>query len=268
MEQLQARGKDSSRERLRQRVQVAAFDGLRHKKLLETTADDFFAVFKDGKVSIVCFLKRLAQLRLESWLDCPADCRAVSLAEIRTQRPARHHAGRTPERFGRRRKTPSGNCIWNCFGKPARRRATRRTSRPRTLTGRRGRFPISGKRPARWRSSPSARRWKPCCSSCRRPAHCSRSCPRSRPTTAPAGFRRRCHKAGVSGVTLHCYRYAWAERAKVVGMPERFAQAALGHNSKAIHRAYAKKAVIIAPSLRTTKRKAASLLVANGCGLR
>jgi len=25
-------------------------------------------------------------------------------------------------------------------------------------------------------------------------------------------FRRRCHKAGVSGVTLHCYRYAWASR--------------------------------------------------------
>jgi hypothetical protein len=34
-------------------------------------------------------------------------------------------------------------------------------------------------------------------------------------------------------VTLHSYRYASAERAKVVGMPERFAQAALGH-SKAI----------------------------------
>jgi len=47
-------------------------------------------------------------------------------------------------------------------------------------------------------------------------------------------FRRRCHKAGVSGVTLHSYRYAWAERAKIVGMPERFAQAALGDNSKAI----------------------------------
>jgi integrase len=72
-------------------------------------------------------------------------------------------------------------------------------------------------------------------------------------------FRRRCHKAGVSGVTLHCYRYAWAERAKVVGMPERFAQAALGHNSKAIHRAYAKKAVIIAPSLEDYERKAANL---------
>ena len=71
-------------------------------------------------------------------------------------------------------------------------------------------------------------------------------------------FRRRCHRAGVSGVTLHSYRYAWAERAKVVGMPERFAQAALGHNSKAIHRAYAKKAVIIAPSLEDYEKKAAT----------
>jgi integrase len=69
-------------------------------------------------------------------------------------------------------------------------------------------------------------------------------------------FRRRCHKAGVFGVTLHCYRYAWAERAKVVGMPERFAQAALGHNSKAIHRAYAKKAEIIVPSLEEYEKKA------------
>ena len=36
-----------------------SFDALRQKKLLETTADDFFAVFKTNKVSIVDFLKRL-----------------------------------------------------------------------------------------------------------------------------------------------------------------------------------------------------------------
>ena len=71
-------------------------------------------------------------------------------------------------------------------------------------------------------------------------------------------FRRRCERAGVSGVTLHSYRYAWAERAKTVGMPERFAQAALGHNSKAIHRAYAKKAQIIVPSLEEYETKAAT----------
>ena len=43
-------------------------------------------------------------------------------------------------------------------------------------------------------------------------------------------------------------------------MPERFAQAALGHNSKAIHRAYAKKAIIIAPSLEDYENKAAANL--------
>ena len=73
------------------------------------------------------------------------------------------------------------------------------------------------------------------------------------------GFRRRCQKAGVSGVTLPCSRSAWAERAKRVGMPEWLAHAALGHNSKAIHRAYAKKAIIVAPSLEDYENKAAAL---------
>jgi hypothetical protein len=41
---------------------------------------------------------------------------------------------------------------------------------------------------------------------------------------------------GPAGVTLHSYRYAWAERANTVGYPERFAQEALGHNSKALMR--------------------------------
>jgi hypothetical protein len=41
----------------------------------------------------------------------------------------------------------------------------------------------------------------------------------------------------------------WAERAKTVGYPERFAQEALGHNSKAVHRAYAKRALMKIPSL-------------------
>ena len=30
-------------------------------------------------------------------------------------------------------------------------------------------------------------------------------------------FRSRCRQLGIQGVTLHSYRYAWAERAKIVG---------------------------------------------------
>ena len=62
-------------------------------------------------------------------------------------------------------------------------------------------------------------------------------------------FKQRCDGLGISGVSLHSYRYAWAERALNCGFPERFAQQALGHNSQAVHRAYAKHAEVMVPSL-------------------
>jgi integrase len=71
-------------------------------------------------------------------------------------------------------------------------------------------------------------------------------------------FRSRCRQLGISGVTLHSYRYAWAERAKTVGYPERFAQEALGHNSNAVHRAYAKRALMKIPSLEDYEQRAAT----------
>lgn len=70
-------------------------------------------------------------------------------------------------------------------------------------------------------------------------------------------FKSRCRQLGIQGVTLHSYRYAWAERAKVCGYPERFAQEALGHNSKAVHRAYAKRALMKLPSLQDYEERAA-----------
>jgi integrase len=68
-------------------------------------------------------------------------------------------------------------------------------------------------------------------------------------------FKRRCRPLGITGVTLHSYRYAWAERAKQCGYPERFAQEALGHNSKAVHRAYARQAKVVLPSLESFEKK-------------
>lgn len=56
-------------------------------------------------------------------------------------------------------------------------------------------------------------------------------------------------------MTLHSYRYAWAQRAKQCGYPERFAQEALGHNSKAVHRAYARDAKMELPSLESFEKK-------------
>jgi integrase len=69
-------------------------------------------------------------------------------------------------------------------------------------------------------------------------------------------FKSRCRQFGISGVSLHSYRYSWAERAKIVGYPERFALEALGHNSKAVHRAYAKRALMKLPSLEEYDQRA------------
>ena len=68
-------------------------------------------------------------------------------------------------------------------------------------------------------------------------------------------FIRRLDTLGITGISLHSYRYAWAERAKTVGMPERFAQQALGHTSKSFARAYSRKAKVIVPSLEDYERK-------------
>ncbi len=62
-------------------------------------------------------------------------------------------------------------------------------------------------------------------------------------------FWQRCEGLNIEGVSLHSYRYSWAERALKCGYPLRFAQEALGHNSKAVHHAYSRNAEVIVPSL-------------------
>jgi len=70
-----------------------------------------------------------------------------------------------------------------------------------------------------------------------------------------AEFSRRCRLLKIEGVSLHSYRYAWAERAKASGYPARWAENALGHNSRAIHEAYARGAEAVCPSLEDYEKK-------------
>jgi integrase len=48
-------------------------------------------------------------------------------------------------------------------------------------------------------------------------------------------FKQRCEGLGIKGVTLHSYRYGWAERSADSGYPERYSQRAMGQNSKIVH---------------------------------
>jgi integrase len=76
-------------------------------------------------------------------------------------------------------------------------------------------------------------------------------------------FSRRCRLLGIQGVSLHSYRYAWAERARSAGYPERFAMENLGHNSKAVHRAYAKSAEVTVLALDDFERQSAERKLLN-----
>jgi integrase len=76
-----------------------------------------------------------------------------------------------------------------------------------------------------------------------------------------AEFRRRCRVAGIIGVSLHSYRHAWAQRAKACGYPQRFAQEALGHSSRAVHEAYAKGAFVVCPALDEYETAAAQKII-------
>lgn len=73
-------------------------------------------------------------------------------------------------------------------------------------------------------------------------------------------FAERCRKLGMSGVSLHSYRYAWAERARACGYPERYAMEALGHSSAAVHRSYARGANVAVPPLEDYERAEAKVI--------
>ena len=70
-------------------------------------------------------------------------------------------------------------------------------------------------------------------------------------------FKQRCEGLKIQGVTLHSYRYAWAQRARNAGMPIRFAQDALGHKSEAVALAYANYTDIEIPSLEYYEKEKA-----------
>src|ERR1039457_4584311 len=185
MQQLQSRGKESSRERYASVFKSPSFDGLRNKKLLETTTDDFFAVFKDGKVSIVYFLKRLHNFALSlGWIALPGvapyllpkyepkDGRGLTLAE--------HHSILASEK----------KAEWKLFlellwetgaaqSDAANFKAEDVDWQSRTITYFRAKTGCG-------RSSPSARHWKRRCSSGPRPVRFSRSCPRCQKATGQA----------------------------------------------------------------------------------
>jgi len=231
-----------------------AFDPIRNLVVLQTQAQDFLRVLEAGCVSTNIYLRRVHNFALDmNWLPWPVvpkkrwpaivfkEKRAItweehqkivigeSNAELRVYYELLWHLGASQTDLA---MLCAEDIDWS----------TRAISYSRQKTGNQAVVhfgdtvaEILKNRPKSGYLFPQVARWK-------------------EPDRAKA-FIRRCRLVGISGVCLHSYRYAWAERAKVCGYPERFAQLALGHNSIAVHRAYARKAKVELPPLEDYERQ-------------
>ena len=69
------------------------------------------------------------------------------------------------------------------------------------------------------------------------------------------GIKARSEAAGIPSISLHSYRYSWAERARAAGYPERYAQETLGHQSSTFARFYSKRASVELPPLEQYEKR-------------
>lgn len=248
MDELQTHGKPGTQVRCARAMQGKAFDSIRQIPLLESASDDLLAILKKARVSEAHYLRRLHNLAVGlGWLPWPL--LAPKLWPKPQYKPKR---GITPDEHARllaAERNPERKLylelLWEVGASQsdaASLRAedldwsTRTLTYFRMKTGEQAQMTISRKLESILNHLPTEGPLFPQLS-------------QATTNTRAADFRGLCKRLKIEGVSLHSYRYAWAERAKTCGYPERFAQAALGHNSQAVHRAYAKKARVLIPSL-------------------
>jgi hypothetical protein len=259
MDELVKLKKDQTQHRWQTAIRDKAFDSIRHQPLLETRPEHFLRVLEAGKVSTNVYLRRIHNFALDmTWLPWPVlakkrwpavefkEKRGITLAEhlaivAREQNPERKAFYKLAWHLGASQSDlaflEAENVDWDNH--------VISYKRMKTDTVAIMRFDEDM-------------------------AELLRDLPGSGPLfpylrTVRAGdrateFRQRCAGLKIKDVTLHSYRYAWAERAKAAGYPERYAQVNLGHNSKAMTRAYSRKAEVEMPSLSEYERQQKAII--------
>ena len=247
--------KESTRLRRQRAVKSPAFNSIRNKRLVETSAEDFYAVLNSGGVYVHHILRCIHNLALGmGWILAPVippklwpkeekkfKRRAITSEEHQQIIQAENNAERklyyellweigAAQTDGA--TLTAANIDWK----------NRLLSYNRRKTGELCVLEIGTRLESLLRKLPSEGTLFPKVSALK-------------DKDRAAEFRRRCRLLKIEGISLHSYRYAWAARAKRLGMPERFAQSALGHASLAVHREYARDGVAICPSMENYEGK-------------
>jgi len=241
---------ESTRERHRQAFKGKDFKPLLAMPIHSTHADHFRQVLKSGKPSVAKYLRKLQGFAIaQGWLTIPLlpsnALRVVKLKEKRAIKKEEYlrisEAETNPERKRFYQMLwATGAAQIDCANLRAENfnRETGVLTYRRKKTGCVCRLQLVGSLEALLKVLPTEGFLLP------RLQQLSSS-------TRGSEFRRRCRTKAlqIEGVTLHSFRYSWAERAAEAGLSIREAQAALGHRSEVVAMAYAKHAEIVCPSL-------------------
>jgi integrase len=216
-----------------------AFESLKPLKLFETTADNFLFVLKQGGVATNVFLRRLHNFALDlDWIPKPILSRKnwppIKFGEKRAITESEHKSVVGDERNTETRLYYE--TLWHLGGSQsdvASLKAEDVDWKNRTIVYQRKksktiaflRFGTAFEKILK--QLPQAGPLFP-------------RLARMHEKHRAKEFKRRCNGLKIFGVTLHSYRYALAQRCSRAGIPERHAMLMLGHNSKAVHRAYSK----------------------------
>ena len=258
MDELSSHGKEISQKRCNREMASKAFDHIRSKRIVETTNEDLLAVLKRGGSATNNYLRRLHNLALgNGWIPFalihpkqwpkPAKKpkRGITWEEhskiiLAEQNEERRHYYEMLWLIGAAQTDCSLLTAENINWKK------RTISYQRKKTGEWSHLGIGASLEALLKKLPTE-------------GHLFPNMAQMEDKDRSAEFCRRCRLLKLEGISLHSYRYGWAERAYAAGYEERFAQAALGHKSQAVHHAYAKRATVVCPPLESAENNIISL---------
>jgi site-specific recombinase XerD len=251
MREMGTHGIASSQERCARTFCSKAFDPIRHKPLVQTTAEDLLSIVHNNGHSVAHYLRRLHNLACDlGWLAWPILAKRV-WPKIRSK----HRRAVTAEEHAKiiaSEKNPEKRAYYEFLYETGAAQSDAAELTAENIDWQDGLLVYHRKKlgpdsePARLNIGAKLRELL---ESLPKSGDLFPTIKRAKPNARSTEFRRRCRIAGVSGVSLHSYRHSWAQRAKACGYPQRFAQDALGHSSRAVHEAYAKGAFVIVPPL-------------------
>ncbi len=251
MDEMSTHGIPTTQERCARALRSKSFDAIRHKPLVETTGEDLLTIMHANGNCVCHYLRRLHNLALNlGWLAWPVLTKAA-WPKIRSQRKR----GITPEEHAKIigcEHNPERRAYYELLYETGAAQTDAASLNTKHIDWQNGVLVYRRKKlgpdsePARLTIG---KRLRELLEALPRSGDLFPTIKHQSANHRAAEFRRRCRVAGINGVSLHSYRHSWAQRAKACGYPQRFAQEALGHGSRAVHEAYARGATVICPAL-------------------